>query len=76
MSVHVSVAAIGRMCGFGDHSSFSRAFRLRFGCAPSEWANLSAGEQASMRRRPARLGNHISQDRPPHPNSGYMTPID
>ncbi|MET0932595.1 MAG: helix-turn-helix transcriptional regulator [Mycetocola sp.] len=50
-NARVSVAAIGRLCGFGDHSSFSRAFRQRFGCAPSEWATLSAVEQALMRQR-------------------------
>lgn len=51
MNAHISVAAVGRLCGFGDHSSFSRAFRLRFGCAPSEWPHRSPGEQAALRRR-------------------------
>lgn len=33
----VSVAAIARMSGYPDHSSFSRAFRQRYGCTPSDW---------------------------------------
>jgi AraC-like DNA-binding protein len=32
-----SVAAIAHQSGFVDHSSFSRAFRKRFGCTPTEW---------------------------------------
>ncbi|NUT33665.1 MAG: helix-turn-helix transcriptional regulator [Hamadaea sp.] len=31
------VATIARMCGFADHSSFSRVFKQRYGCTPSEW---------------------------------------
>lgn len=34
---HLSVAEIARRVGFGDHSSFSRAFRDRYGRSPSEW---------------------------------------
>jgi AraC-like DNA-binding protein len=48
---HVSVAAVGRMCGFTDHSSFSRAFRARFGCAPSEWQQQSAADRARLGQR-------------------------
>ncbi|MBE1490560.1 helix-turn-helix transcriptional regulator [Plantactinospora soyae] len=33
----VSVAAIARMSGYPDHSSFSRAFKQQYGCTPSEW---------------------------------------
>lgn len=33
----VTVAAIGRGAGFADHSSFTRAFRERYGCTPTEW---------------------------------------
>jgi AraC-like DNA-binding protein len=33
----VSVAAIARRAGFVDHSTFSRAFRARYGCTPTEW---------------------------------------
>ena len=56
----ISVAATGRMCGFDDHSSFSRAFRLRFGCAPSEWSHRSPGEQAVLRRRQSLSPDHVS----------------
>ena len=41
----ISVSSVGRLCGFTDHSSFSRAFRSRYGCAPSEWHRLSAFER-------------------------------
>ncbi|WP_203927868.1 helix-turn-helix transcriptional regulator [Virgisporangium ochraceum] len=43
----VSVAAIARMSGFPDHSSFSRAFKQRFGCTPSEWRRLAASERTT-----------------------------
>lgn len=33
----VAVAQISRTVGFSDHSSFSRAFRDRYGCTPTEW---------------------------------------
>jgi len=36
-SEELSIAAVARSVGFVDHSSFSRAFRERFGCTPSEW---------------------------------------
>lgn len=46
----ISVSSVGRLCGFADHSSFSRAFRGRFGCAPSEWPELSALERDRARQ--------------------------
>lgn len=51
-TTHLSVSAVGRFCGFTDHSSFSRAFRGRFGCPPSEWHLLSAPERDSARQAP------------------------
>lgn len=33
----IPVSQIGRGVGFADHSSFTRAFRERFDCTPSEW---------------------------------------
>jgi AraC-like DNA-binding protein len=43
----VPVAMIGRSVGFADHSSFSRAFRERFGCTPSEWRDAGAHPSTS-----------------------------
>jgi AraC-like DNA-binding protein len=45
-----SVATIARRSGFGEHSSFSRAFKQRFGCTPSEWRHLTEAERAARRR--------------------------
>ncbi|HEY0259564.1 MAG TPA: helix-turn-helix domain-containing protein [Lacisediminihabitans sp.] len=32
-----TIAAVAYRCGFADHSHFSRAFRARYGIAPSDW---------------------------------------
>ncbi|WP_207453271.1 helix-turn-helix transcriptional regulator [Herbiconiux sp. SYSU D00978] len=44
----VSIAAVAQRSGFVDHSSFSRAFRRRFGCTPSEWPRLDDAERARL----------------------------
>jgi AraC-like DNA-binding protein len=49
-NARVSVSAVGRLCGFVDHSSFTRAFRGRFGYAPSEWHMVTASERARLQR--------------------------
>jgi AraC-like DNA-binding protein len=36
------VSAVAFGCGFNDAAHFSRAFRTRFGCTPSEWRAASA----------------------------------
>ncbi|MFF4623423.1 helix-turn-helix domain-containing protein [Nonomuraea jabiensis] len=36
-SRHLTVAAVARRWGFASHSHFSRAFRVAYGVAPSEW---------------------------------------
>ncbi|QKJ18959.1 helix-turn-helix transcriptional regulator [Microbacterium hominis] len=48
---HLAVGAVARQCGFADHSSFSRAFRRRFGCSPSEWTTLSEAERSGLAKR-------------------------
>ncbi|MGA7147412.1 MAG: helix-turn-helix domain-containing protein [Microbacterium sp.] len=48
---HLAVSAVARQCGFPDHSSFSRAFRHRFGCAPSDWQLLPPLSRARLERR-------------------------
>ncbi|MFC0680633.1 helix-turn-helix domain-containing protein [Lysobacter korlensis] len=40
---HVSIAAIAHQSGFLDHSSFSRAFKTKYGSTPTEWRDRSAG---------------------------------
>jgi AraC-like DNA-binding protein len=35
-STRLTIADIARGCGFSDHAHFSRAFKTRFGCSPSE----------------------------------------
>jgi AraC-like DNA-binding protein len=40
--VRRSVSEIAFGCGFNDAAHFSRAFRTRFGCAPTEWRAASA----------------------------------
>ena len=60
VNARVSVSTIGRLCGFTDHSSFSRAFRGRFGCAPSEWHLLSASERDRLRRERDGRGEQVS----------------
>lgn len=42
----VKLGAIGLACGFGSASSFSRAFKLKFGCSPEMWRS-SAGKWIS-----------------------------
>ncbi|MDA3960528.1 MAG: AraC family transcriptional regulator [Planctomycetota bacterium] len=34
----VSIAEVGRRCGFTDAAYFSRRFAARFGCAPRDWS--------------------------------------
>jgi AraC-like DNA-binding protein len=43
----VSVAAIARLCGYSDHSSFSRAFKKHYGCSPSEWRLLTDADRST-----------------------------
>ena len=43
----VPVSQIGRSLGFADHSSFTRAFRDRFGCTPSEWRDAGSHPSSS-----------------------------
>ncbi|SHN34822.1 AraC family transcriptional regulator [Cryptosporangium aurantiacum] len=47
-----SVAAVAHRSGFADHSTFSRAFRQRYGCTPSEWRLLTTTERANLRPNP------------------------
>lgn len=42
----VSIAAVAKMSGFPDHSSFSRAFKQRYGCTPTEWRLLDDAGRA------------------------------
>lgn len=49
------VATIARRSGFGEHSSFSRAFRQRYGCTPSEWRRLTEAERGTWRRTSSTL---------------------
>ena len=44
------VGEIAFGCGFNDAAHFSRAFRGRFGCAPSEWRAISAPAPAPSSR--------------------------
>lgn len=44
------VETIARMCGFADHSSFSRAFKLHYGCTPSQWRMSDAYRTARRER--------------------------
>lgn len=37
-----SVSTIAFGCGFNDAAHFSRAFRARFGCSPSDWRTAAA----------------------------------
>ncbi|GAA2243581.1 helix-turn-helix transcriptional regulator [Herbiconiux moechotypicola] len=38
----LGVSAVARRCGFTEHSTFSRAFRTRYGVTPSEWRAAAA----------------------------------
>ncbi|AHF94244.1 hypothetical protein OPIT5_09170 [Opitutaceae bacterium TAV5] len=33
----VKLSTVGEACGFGSASSFSRAFKTKFGCSPEKW---------------------------------------
>lgn len=48
----VSEIAFG--CGFNDAAHFSRAFRARFGCSPSDWRATSAPAPSSRAASPRR----------------------
>lgn len=39
----VPVGALAWRCGFADASAFSKLFRARFGCSPTEWRARSRG---------------------------------
>lgn len=49
-----SVSEIAFACGFNDAAHFSRAFRARFGCAPSEWRATSGPAPSSPAASPRR----------------------
>ncbi|MGN9908722.1 helix-turn-helix domain-containing protein [Phytohabitans sp. LJ34] len=55
-NARVSIAAIGRRCGFSDHSTFSRAFKRRYGHSPSEWRRLTEAERETGDRLSGRPG--------------------
>ncbi len=35
----IKLESVGEQCGFGSASAFSRAFKMKFGCAPQVWRN-------------------------------------
>ena len=35
----IKLESVGEHCGFGSASAFSRAFKMKFGCAPQVWRN-------------------------------------
>jgi AraC-like DNA-binding protein len=49
-NARMSIAAIGRRSGFSDHSSFSRAFKRRYGHSPSQWRRLTESERETGER--------------------------
>jgi AraC-like DNA-binding protein len=62
----VSVAAIARMSGYPDHSSFSRAFKQQYGCTPSEWRRLPESDRQTRRSAAVTLPEiaELSSDTP------------
>jgi len=49
-----SVSQVAYGCGFNDAAHFSRAFRARYGCAPSDWRATSAAAPSSPAPSPRR----------------------
>ena len=50
----VSVLNIALGVGFGSAEAFTRAFRAKFGCSPTEWRKSKRGQMASKRGQAAR----------------------
>jgi AraC-like DNA-binding protein len=46
----LTIAAIGRRCGFANASSFTRLFRRRYGMSPGEWRINSPRQMTTMSR--------------------------
>jgi AraC-like DNA-binding protein len=46
----VSIAAVARMSGFSDHSTFSRAFKRQYGHTPSDWRLLTEADRGPNRQ--------------------------
>ena len=65
----VSVLNIALGVGFGSAEAFTRAFRARFDCSPTEWRKSKRGQMASKRGQAAQDGASEANGRMalPHP---------
>jgi AraC-like DNA-binding protein len=62
----VSIAAIARMSGFTDHSSFSRAFKRQYGHTPSDWRLLTGAGRRTPQQATAALPEIAEISKPTH----------
>jgi AraC family transcriptional regulator len=64
----VSVLNIALGVGFGSAEAFTRAFRAKFACSPTEWRDSKRGQMAGKRgqaARPAGRKNGVTSSREP-----------
>jgi AraC family transcriptional regulator len=64
----LSVLQAALSVGFGSGEAFTRAFKARFGCAPSAWRAQRKHDQAERKldQAPPRAGGHSDAHRKPH----------
>jgi AraC family transcriptional regulator len=68
----VSVLNIALGVGFGSAEAFTRAFRARFDCSPTEWRKSKRGQTASKRDQTA--SKRGQAERRSHRKNGALSP--
>ena len=60
----IPVLDIALAVGFGSAEAFTRAFRVRFGCSPTQWRNSKPGQVAGKPRQAAKASNRKDDSSP------------
>ena len=62
--LRIPVLDVALAVGFGSAEAFTRAFRVRFGCSPTQWRNSKPGQVGGKPRQAARASNRKDDSSP------------